>query len=368
MKTVSTAELAQRVARELSSPEAQARAIIDRSIDMMKKELQRGNCVELPAFLTVSVKQGQPVATTTQSGTTLGLPPARLVHIDLDETLRKAIEGSGLFQILLVVPRKNFFTGVMASRLASARSEVTVVEGEGEALDHLNGHHPDLVVLDVGLGEAPRVCEAVKKNRETSLTSVVGILAEGSDVKKVKDLQVMPDESITEPFELTDLVKLTESELARTAEERNYFDQVMYFRMQTNEEALERANDLINHVLGQSGLSEEAAAAFAVSFREALDNAARHGNKSDENRFIDVQYLLDREKATLAVTDEGEGFDTEIYLSRGVSGSPVEAARERNQAGGHGGLGIMLMLKCVDKLEYNYAGNKITLTRYIRKN
>lgn len=67
------------------------------------------------------------------------------------------------------------------------------------------------------------------------------------------------------------------------------------------------------------------------------------------------------------MTDEGEGFDTEIYLSRGVSGNPVDAARERNQAGGHGGLGIMLMLKCVDKLEYNYAGNKISLTRYIRR-
>jgi anti-sigma regulatory factor (Ser/Thr protein kinase)/nucleoid DNA-binding protein len=368
MKTVSAAELAERVARELSTPEAQARAVIDHSIEVMKKELQRGNCIDLPAFLTVSVKQGQPVATTTQSGSTLGLPPARLVQMDLDETLRKTIEGSGLFQIMLVVPRKNFFTGVMASRLASARSEVHVVEGEAGAADFMAHNRPDLVVLDVGLAEGPRVCEAVKKNHDTSLTSVIAILAEGNDPKTVTDLQVLADESIVEPFELTDLVKLTESELARTSEERNYFDQVMSFRLQTKEETLEHANDLINHVLSESGLSEEAAAAFAVAFREALDNAARHGNKSDEERYIDVQYLLDREKATLAVTDEGEGFDTEIYLSRGVSGSPVDAARERNQAGGHGGLGIMLMLKCVDKLEYNYAGNKITLTRYIRKN
>jgi len=141
----------------------------------------------------------------------------------------------------------------------------------------------------------------------------------------------------------------------------------MHWRFQTKEETIEQANDLVNHVLSQSGLAEEAAAAFAVAFREAVDNAARHGNKSNENRYIDIQYLLDREKATLAVQDEGEGFDTEIYLSRGVSGNPVDAARERNQAGGHGGLGIMLMLKCVDKLEYNYAGNKISLTRYIRK-
>ena len=41
--------------------------------------------------------------------------------------------------------------------------------------------------------------------------------------------------------------------------------------------------------------------------------------------------------------------------------------QKRSESGEHGGLGIMLMLKCVDKLEYNYTGNKITLTRMIRK-
>ena len=367
MKKVSTAELAQRVALELSTPEPQARAVLDRAIDVMKKELQRGNCVELPQFISVQVKQGQAVATTTQAGGTLGLPAARLVQMDLDETLRKSIEGSGLYQMLLVVTRRNFFTGVMATRLASARSEVTVVEGVQNALEYLANNRPDLIALDVSLADAYKICEVIKKNRDTSLVSLISVCSEGQDPSQVKDLAVLPDEHIAEPFELTDLVKLAESELARCSEERNYFEHEMRFRLQTSEEMVEQANDLVNHVLSQCGMADEAAAAFAVAFREAIDNAARHGNKSNEKRYIDVQYILDREKATLAVTDEGEGFDTEIYLSRGVSGNPVDAARERNQQGGHGGLGIMLMLKCVDKLEYNYAGNKISLTRFVRK-
>ena len=367
MKTVSTAELAQRVAHELNAPEPQTRAVLDRAIDVMRRELQRGNAVELPQFISVQVKQGEPVITTSQAGSALGLPAARAVQMDLDASLRKSIEGAGLFQMLLVVPKKNFFTGVMASRLASARSEVTVVEGEQEGLNSLAKNRPDLVVLDVGLAEAPRVCEAIKKNRETSLISVIAISSEGVDAQKVTDLAVLADEYIAEPFELDDLVKLAESELARSTEERNYFEQEMHFRLQTKDPALERANDLVGHVLQSSGLTDEGAAALAVAFREAMDNASRHGNKNNENRYIDVQYLLDREKATLTVQDEGEGFDTEIYLSRGVSASPVETARERNQSGAHGGLGIMLMLKCVDKLEYNYAGNKITLTRYVHR-
>lgn len=367
MKTVSTAELAQRVARELNAPEPQTRAVLDRAIDVMRKELQRGNAIELPQFMSVQVKQGEPVTATSQAGGALGLPAVRAVQMDLDASLRKSIEGSGLFQMLLVVPKRNFFTGVMASRLASARSEVTVVEGEQEALSSLAKSRPDLLVLDVGLAEGPRVCEAVKKNRETSLTSVIAICSEGVDVQKVADLAVMADEYIKEPFELGDIVKLAESELARATEERNYFEHEMHFRLQTKEATVERANELVGHLLQSSGLVEEKAAALAVAFREAVDNAARHGNKNNENRYIDVQYLLDRERATLTVQDEGDGFDTEVYLSRGVSSNPVETARERNQSGSHGGLGIMLMLKCVDKLEYNYAGNKITLMRYLHR-
>jgi anti-sigma regulatory factor (Ser/Thr protein kinase) len=255
----------------------------------------------------------------------------------------------------------------MAARLASARSEVTIVEGEQSALDTFASLKPDLVVLDAGLESAPNLAAAVKKNRESSLTAVIQIGVEGHDHASIIDLKVLPDEHINEPFDLDDLVKLAESELQRFAEERNYFDHEMRFRLQTQESSVEKANDLIAHSLASSGLGEESIQSFIVACREALDNAARHGNQSNEKRYIDVQYLVDREKVTIAVQDEGEGFDTEIYLSRGVSGDPVEAARERYQAGGHGGLGIMLMLKCVDKIEYNYVGNKITLTRLLQK-
>jgi anti-sigma regulatory factor (Ser/Thr protein kinase)/nucleoid DNA-binding protein len=367
MKTVSTAELAQRVALDLAAPEATARAVLDHAIDVMKQELQRGNNIELPQFISVLVKTGQPAGTQSKAGVSLGLPAVRQIQMNLDETLRKAIEGSGLYKIMLAVPKKNFFTSVMASRLASARSEVTVVAGEEEALAKLGECKPDLIVLDVGLSGGEKICEAVKQNRKTAMTAIVQICSEGQDPNKVIDLAALPDEHIAEPFELTDLVKLSESELSRFAEERNYFEHEMRFRLQTKEELVERANDIVLKVLEQSGLTQEAREACAVAFREAIDNAARHGNRSNENRYIDVQYLLDREKVTVAVTDEGDGFDTEVYLSRGVTGNPVDAARERNDAGGAGGLGIMLMLKCVDKLEYNYVGNKISLTRYIRK-
>ncbi|MCZ7649000.1 MAG: ATP-binding protein [Planctomycetota bacterium] len=367
MKSLSTPELAQRVAQELNQPEPQARAVLDRAIEVMKKELQRGNKIELPTFLTVQLKAGQPVAAKSAADSNIHLPAVRRVQMELDEDLRKKLEGTGVYQILLVVPKKNFFTGVMAARLTSPRSEVTVVQGEDEAVASVKQASPDLVVLDVGLAEPSKVCEAVKKSKESSMIAMVRIYAEDEDRKNIKGLEVLCDESISEPFELSELVRLSEAELARFAEERNYFDHQIHFKLQTKEGCIERCNELFGQLLEQSGMPEENREALAIAFREAVDNGARHGNKYNETRNVDVQYFVDREKVTVSVTDDGEGFDTEIYLSRGVGGNPVEAARERNQAGGAGGLGIMLMLRCVDKLEYNYAGNKITLTKFIRR-
>jgi anti-sigma regulatory factor (Ser/Thr protein kinase)/CheY-like chemotaxis protein/nucleoid DNA-binding protein len=367
MKTFSTQDLAQRVAQELSIPGPQVESVLQRAIEVARKELQRGNRVELAKLLSVSVKLGQPVAARSAAEASLNLPPARLVQMELDEDLRKRIEGAGLYHIILVVPQKNFFTGVMAARLSTARSEVTVAQGVNDAVEQIQKRTPDLVVLEAGLDNAALVTETIKKKKATSLTAVIRIVSEGPDAIKVHGLEATCDETIAEPFELADLVKLAEAELARMAEERNYFEHVMNFKFQTTEELVEKANEVLGTLLSQSGLDEESQAATAVAFREGVDNAARHGNKYNDQRVIDVQYLVDREKVTVAIADEGDGFDTEIYLSRGVSGNPVEAARERTAAGGVGGLGILLMLKCVDKLEYNYAGNKITLSKFIRR-
>ena len=42
----------------------------------------------------------------------------------------------------------------------------------------------------------------------------------------------------------------------------------------------------------------------------------------------------------------------------------VDAARARYKEGGTGGLGILMMLRCVDAVEYNETGNELTLTKY----
>src|SRR5690606_7508422 len=115
-----------------------------------------------------------------------------------------------------------------------------------------------------------------------------------------------------------------------------------------------------------SGLDEEGQVAMAAAFREAIMNAGSHGNKDNPERLIKVLYLLDKEKITVVVQDEGAGFDHESYTLRAQTKSAVDAARERHEQGRVGGLGIKLMMRCTDKLEYNDVGNMITLTKLLR--
>ncbi|MHC4778895.1 MAG: ATP-binding protein [Planctomycetota bacterium] len=64
-----------------------------------------------------------------------------------------------------------------------------------------------------------------------------------------------------------------------------------------------------------------------------------------------------------SVEDEGLGFDYKGALEKGRKGDAISAARERYLAGGMGGLGIMLMVRCVDLVEYNDKGNQVILTK-----
>ena len=81
---------------------------------------------------------------------------------------------------------------------------------------------------------------------------------------------------------------------------------------------------------------------------------------------MEVRYLLDSKNITSIVTDQGKGFDWRPYLDRGKGGDALGAARERHVEGKLGGLGIMLMMKCADKLEYNEVGNQVKLTKRIK--
>lgn len=347
MRVVTLKELVRRVAASSRTPDEVAQKVVATLMDLSIKELEQGNRVELDRAVGPLALR-RPAAGAGQAGAK-GVP-----------------DRAEPYKISLVVPRKDFFTSLVATRLTGPRSQAQVCEGIEAFMGSLPSWRPDLVAVDASQNGAREMIRALKRSKDTNSIAAVSIYMEGTDPNKLDGLRVCEDESLAEPFELNELVELAETEIRRSHEERSFFQHQIHFQMPTRDDTIEEANDLVSDLVGQSGLSEERGAALAVAFREAVDNAARHGNKSQASRMIDVVYLLDREKITINVLDEGDGFDTEMYLRRGVHGNAVAVARERNEAGRTGGLGIMLMLKCLDNLEYNYAGNQVKLTKYVK--
>jgi len=161
------------------------------------------------------------------------------------------------------------------------------------------------------------------------------------------------------------LENIISNEIKRINLERKYFKHEVRFEFPPEMVYQDQAYDYLEKLAAHSGLSEEDQMGLCVSFREAVDNACRHGNKREKGKLTSIAYVVDREKVTVAVEDGGEGFDTSLYIEKKVSGDAVAVARSRHKEGRQGGLGIMLMLKSVDRLEYNREGNMVKLTKYL---
>ncbi|RKY13318.1 MAG: hypothetical protein DRP82_05555 [Planctomycetota bacterium] len=131
----------------------------------------------------------------------------------------------------------------------------------------------------------------------------------------------------------------------------------------TSREIIETCYDVLREFIEKRDMAPEDTLNLQTALYEAIDNARRHGNRDDPRKMIRV-FLRDwGDRITATVIDEGEGFDFVSVLRKTASQNAVDAARQRYMEGGVGGLGVRLMLKCVDRLEYDNKGSKITLTK-----
>ena len=135
----------------------------------------------------------------------------------------------------------------------------------------------------------------------------------------------------------------------------------------TSHDFVEQAVSVGEHCLNYTDFDESQRQMLVMAFREAIGNAARHGNKDDYNKNIRVIYENHPDKFLLSVEDEGEGFDFMEKLKQTEETDPVASARKRYAAGGYGGLGLHVMLKCVDQLKYYNKGSKLVLIKWKKK-
>ena len=90
-----------------------------------------------------------------------------------------------------------------------------------------------------------------------------------------------------------------------------------------------------------------------MAMEEAIQNAIRHGNKCQPNKFVHIVIEVDDVQFNGTVTDEGPGFDP-ADLPDPTDDSNLDKCTGR---------GVMLIKHFVDEATYNACGNSVSLSK-----
>lgn len=269
--------------------------------------------------------------------------------------------------VIVVVPQEGPFTRILRSRLGRLNGNYHLLHDIGDLHRSLDKWEPDLIVVDHRLGGVDEFIESLKVDPRFSLTSVIVLYEKGLDVERSRDFRVWENDYLVDPFELMNLFVLTESELKRVPRDRKLLTQQVRFQFQSKPEAVARGLKLANRLIQGLGLSDTDNTALYAAMKEGVDNAVLHGNRHGSDKSVSVNFLVDPAKVTILVEDQGEGFDYEYFLSQIDNEEAFERAKQRIRAGGRGGLGILLMHKCSDRLEYSGQGNVLRIEKNISR-
>jgi serine/threonine-protein kinase RsbW len=365
------------VATRLGEPnEQKVRSMLDALFEAVKKELLLGKRVVLDDLGVFEIgiekpeierqPKGHRLIKAAGAGVKFTSANGEKVVFLAGDDLKKRLETYKGSSIMLVVPERDFFTKTLEYYFESAGWEIEVFTKVVDALVKIETGKAYLVILDCLFDDYQKFCYSLKMRRETTNVPLLLLFPSEEKWKVMSEVSIVGDENLAQPFEFRQLLDNADAEIMRAAEEELIFLQQLNIQLPTDEPSIEKVIDMVHKLLESSSLNEEGQVAMSAAFREAVVNAAQHGNKYKKDRKIEVQYLLDPEKITTVVKDQGGGFNHEQYVKSGSTRDAISAARERHAQGRMGGLGIMLMLRCCDRLEYNQSGNQLTLTKFLK--
>ena len=111
---------------------------------------------------------------------------------------------------------------------------------------------------------------------------------------------------------------------------------------------------VISEIVMRMEFNEETREQVILAVTEAGTNAIKHGNKKEANKLAKFQFIVNPNKLTVIVQDQGAGFD------RGTIPNPLHA---ENQFRGNG-RGLFLIEECMDNVTYEASGTVIRMEKY----
>ena len=111
---------------------------------------------------------------------------------------------------------------------------------------------------------------------------------------------------------------------------------------------------VVSEVLKEVGFTEETQEQINLAAIEAGTNAIKHGNKEDPRKRATIQFILDEDKLTIVIEDEGDGF------TRQEVADPLDPENLLKSSG----RGLFLMEACMDAVTYEANGTIIKMVKY----
>lgn len=111
---------------------------------------------------------------------------------------------------------------------------------------------------------------------------------------------------------------------------------------------------IVLEILNEMDFDEETIEQVSLAVIEAGTNAIKHGNKEDLNKHAHFEFIVQPDKFTVVVQDEGKGFKREDVAD------PLDPANLLKSSG----RGIFLMEACMDSVTFEKSGTVVTMVKH----
>ena len=252
------------------------------------------------------------------------------------------------------------------------------------ALERMAEAEVDLVLTDLVMPEMDGLAFVERASADHPLVPVVLMTARGSEEIAVKALEAGASSYVPKKLLARDLLEVVERILETSRERRSY--KRLLGHLQSASFVLENDLGLITSlvsyltgILRDSGMFNETDChGVSTALDEALTNAYFHGNLdvsseirehdprayralAEERRHlapyrdrrITVRVALNEDDVRFVIADEGQGFDVDAVPDPTLPENLIQPS----------GRGIFLMRTFLDEVDYNDAGNEVTLLK-----
>jgi serine/threonine-protein kinase RsbW len=116
-------------------------------------------------------------------------------------------------------------------------------------------------------------------------------------------------------------------------------------------ESLLEVDQLLEEINRKIKFKDDVYGNIMVAVMEAVNNAITHGNQNQEQKLVDISFVLDGYRLLVTVKDEGNGFDSKS-LADPTAPENIEKI---------GGRGVFLMEQLSDDMIYNDQGREVIM-------